>query len=194
MKYISYKDDLWLVETPCGSPSWSVIFNSLQYSREETRVLINLLFFNFYVSRHLEVPKHFPQFLSCHYEFTDLKYYNLFFQISYQEEFQPVKYFLSKISISPIIMLKNCKIWFLSLFFNFALKNLEEYEREISSLNFMAGLQNLDVCLDDLLWSKFWNHLHAAVIPGLPLCQECWELSGILEILPESQENVRKID
>ena len=60
--------------------------------------------------------------MSCHYEFTDLKYYNLFFLISYQEEFQPVKYFLSKISISPIIMLKNCKIWFLSLFFNFAFK------------------------------------------------------------------------
>ena len=32
------------------------------------------------------------------------------------------------------------------------------------------------------------NHL-----AGLPLCQECQELSGILEILPKSQENVRKI-
>ena len=28
---------------------------------------------------------------------------------------------------------------------------------------------------------------------GCPLCQECQELSGILEILSSSQENVRKV-
>ena len=43
---------------------------------------------------------------------------------------------------------------------------MEEYLREISGLDSMSALQNLDVFLENLRWSKFSNHLQAEVTPG----------------------------
>ena len=43
-------------------------------------------------------------------------------------------------------------------------------------------------------FSKFGaEYCFRYISPGCPLCQECQELSGILEILAKSEENVRKI-
>ena len=73
-----------------------------------------------WVSRHLKTPKIKPTiflFLSCHYGFTNyFEILNFLFLISCQEEFQPVKYYLSRISTSKIWSSKNCKIQFFSLF------------------------------------------------------------------------------
>ena len=38
------------------------------------------------------------------------------------------------------------------------------------------------------------GHLPYLTFAGLPVCQECQKLSGVLETLPKSQENVEKID
>ena len=89
-----------------------------------------------WVSRYLKTPKIKPTiflFLSCHYGFTNyFEILNFLFLISCQEEFQPVKYYLSRTSASKIWSSKNCKIQFFSLFdwffFNFCLQNLWYFE------------------------------------------------------------------
>ena len=110
-----------------------------------------------------------------------LKYLNLFFPVSYQEEFQPVKYYVSRISTSRNVKLKIVKFSFLAssafFFLNFALKTygtlkmflnnfyiisssyVEEHVKKDSSLNFVfgriPGFQNLDVFLKTYCRASF---------------------------------------
>ena len=130
-------------------------------------------------------------FLRFHYGFAN------YFEISYQEEFHPVKYCLSRISTSRNIKFKrlqNSIFLAFGWFFKFCPQNLWHFEdvpikcpkKFLYYIEFicrrtfekkqvwilclqLASPQNLDVFLENLLCSRFWNHFQAEIISKNPL-------------------------
>ena len=84
--------------------------DSLPYDLEESRDLRALISWVLSWQAFKNAKKYlqfFFVFLSCHYGFTNYFYILIFFLISYQEEFQTVQYYISRISTSRNIKLKK---------------------------------------------------------------------------------------
>ena len=42
---------------------------------------------------------------------------------------------------------------------------IKKFKSKLYVFGWFPGLQNLDIFLENLQWSKFWNHFQAEIIP-----------------------------